>query len=58
MKEKPESSEFTQGNLFDENIKPSDKYTQIAFPAIQQIQRLRYENRKEDALSIIKEWIL
>ena len=58
MKEKFESSEFIQGNLFSKNILPSDKYAQIAFPAIQQIQRLRSENRKEDALSIIKEWIL
>ena len=58
MKEKFESSEFIQGNLFNGNIKASDKYAQIAFPAIQQIQRLRSENRKEDALSIFKEWIL
>ena len=58
MKGKSESPEFIQGSFFDQHARPFEINPEIAFAALQQIQRLRASNKKKDAISIIEEWII
>ena len=57
MKANFKSSEFVQGDLFDQS-NFFQKKPEIAFSALQQIQTLRAKSQKKDASSILKEWVL
>ena len=58
MKSTSGNPEFIQGSLFEGNTFTLHSNPEIAFSALQQIQRLRAKNKKKDAASILKEWIL
>ena len=59
MENKSRSPEFIQGSFFEDGQLSSGGTPKIiAFTALRQIQRLRAKNKKKDALSILKEWII
>ena len=58
MENKSRSPEFIQGSFFEDGQFFSGGTPKIAFTALRQIQRLRAKNKKKDALSILKEWII
>ena len=57
MKRNFGASDFIQLDLFEANT-IFENNPQIAFSALQQIQSLRAKNQKQDASSVLKEWIL
>ena len=58
MKSTSGHPEFIQGSLFEGYTFSLSRSPEIAFSALQQIQRLRAKNKRKDAASILKEWIL